>query len=311
VLRIAEVPTPEPGDQDLVVRVHATTVNRTDCGALAGAPYVFRFFVGWPSPRHVTTGTDFAGEVTAVGRGVSRFKVGDRVMGFDDNNLGSHAEYVRVPKGRAVVKIPEGVSYEEAAASMEGAHYARNFLRVVPLQAGDPVLVYGATGAIGSAALALLKAADAQITAVCASPHLDMIQRLGAHRVIDYTTRPFVEQLRGERFAFVFDAVGKSTFGVCRALLRDDGAYVSSELGPWGQNLFYALLAPLMRGPKVRFPLPIDIPRSLELVTSLLASGNYRPLIDPNRYTLEGIRDAFAYVASGQKLGNVLLLPNG
>lgn len=168
VLEIRESPAPEPGPGETLVRVHAATVSRTDCGVLQGRPYVLRFMVSWPRPRLAATGTDFAGEVVAVGSGTARFEVGERVMGFHDIGIGSHAEYlVLVPK-QAAIRIPIGVSWDDAAASMEGAHYARNFMNKVPLAAGDGVLVYGATGAIGSAAVALLHDAGAVVTAVCA-----------------------------------------------------------------------------------------------------------------------------------------------
>ena len=306
VLSVRELPMPVPGPGELRVRVRAATVNRTDCGALWGEPYIFRFFVGWPRPRHAATGTDFAGEVEAVGPGVTRFAVGDRVMGFDDNCLGSHAQYVKVPEKAAVVKIPDGVSFETAATSIEGAHYARNFMNKVPLAAGDHVLVYGATGAIGSAAIQMLRAAGVRVTAVCAGPHRDAVATLGADRVLDYTAGDWRADLAGETFPFVFDAVGKSTFGACKPLLGRSGVYISSELGPGGQNIWYALAAPFMRGPKVRFPMPADVPKTLEVVAPLLASGAFRPLIDRS-YPLADIREAFTYVASGQKIGNVLL----
>lgn len=305
-LTIRDVPIPQPGPGDILVRVRAATVNRTDCAALWGRPYVYRFFVGWPRPRVIATGTDFAGEVVAVGAGVTRFAAGDRVFGFDDNNLGSHAQYLRVSERAALVLIPEGVRFEVAAASMEGAHYASNFIRQVPLKPGDRVLVNGATGGIGSAAVVLLKQAGAEVTAVCAESHRAAVTALVADRVIDYTCEAFTTQLRGETFAFVFDAVGKSSFAACRPLLGDAGIYLSSELGHWGQNPILALLAPLMRGPKVRFPLPTDIPRTLSLVEPLLAQGTYKPLIDRS-YALDDIRQAFTYVASGEKIGNVLL----
>ena len=306
VLTVREILVPEPRNGEILVRVHAATVNRTDCGALWGRPYIFRFFVGWPRPRVPATGTDFAGEVVATGPGVTRFKTGDRVMGFNDQNLGSHAQYLCLSEREAIVPIPDGVSYEVAAASMEGAHYARNFIDAVPLKPGDSVLVNGATGAIGSAAVVLLKNAGARVTAVCAEPHRAAVAALGADRTLDYTKVPFTEQLRGETFAFVFDAVGKSSFGACRPLLDESGVYLSSELGPRNENPFLALVAPLMRGPKVKFPIPRNIARSLALVAPLLANGTYKPLID-RRYALDDIREAFTYVDSGQKIGNVLL----
>jgi NADPH:quinone reductase-like Zn-dependent oxidoreductase len=307
-LSVREVPLPEPGPGELVVRVRATTVNRTDCGALWGKPYIFRFFVGWPRPRHVATGSDFAGEVTAVGPGVSRFAVGDRVMGFDDNCIGTHAQYVRLSDKTPMARMPDGVSFESAAASMEGAHYARNFLNKVTLKPGDEVLLYGATGAIGSAALPLLKQAGIRVTAVCAREHHTAIAARGADVLLDHTQADWHQALRSQQFAAFFDAVGKRTFGEARQWLRPDGVYVSSELGPWAQNIWYSLVAPLMHGPKVRFPLPLDIPASLDLIVPLLASGQFIPLLDRS-YPLGDIQQAFAYVASGQKIGNVILLP--
>ncbi|MBT9545812.1 MAG: NAD(P)-dependent alcohol dehydrogenase [Candidatus Sericytochromatia bacterium] len=309
VLSIREMPIPEPKAGELCVRVRAATVNRTDCGVLFGEPYLFRFFVGWPKPRKAATGTDFAGEVVALGSGVTRFAVGDRVMGFDDNNLGSHAEYLCLSAQNALIHIPEGVSFEHAAASIEGAHYARNFISKVTVKAGDKVLVYGATGAIGSAAVALLYHAGVRVTAVCPEAHFAAVKKLGAERTVDFAGGRWLSELKGEQFAHVFDAVGKQTFAVCRPFLANTGAYISSELGPGGQNITYSLLAPLMWGPKVRFPLPMGIPESLELVAGLLAEGKYTPLID-RRFALEEIVKAFEYVSSGQKIGNVLLIPS-
>lgn len=306
VLTVLEVPVPEPGPGEILVRVRSATVNRTDCGALWGRPYIYRFFVGWPRPSVPATGTDFAGEVVATGAGVTRFSVGDRVMGFNDNNLGSHAQYLCVREREPIVVIPEGVPFDVAAASMEGAHYARNFIEAVPLKSRDSVLVNGATGAIGSAAVVLLKAAGARVTAVCAEEHRPLVAALGADRTLDYTQTPFTEQLRSETFAFVFDAVGKSSFGACRPLIAGSGAYVSSELGPRNENPFLALAAPFMRGPKVKFPIPHDIARTLDRVAPMLAKGTFRPLID-RRYPLDDIREAFTYADSGQKIGNVLL----
>ncbi|MCG5052138.1 MAG: NAD(P)-dependent alcohol dehydrogenase [Myxococcales bacterium] len=304
VLRIEErtPPTPRPGE--LLVKVRATTVNRTDCGSLWGKPFVFRFFTGLPRPRHTATGTDFAGDVVELGEGVSGFARGDRVFGFDDNVAGTHAEFVCFSTRKGVAKIPDGVPYEQAAASLEGAHYALNFMRKVTLGSGCRVLVNGATGAIGSAAVQLLKLRGAHVTAVCASPHVALVASLGADRVIDRTQEDFTQQ--DDLYDFVFDAVGKSTFGACKRILVARGVYISSELGPGGQNLAFALLSPLSRGKRVVFPLPLDIPGSVVHMQSLLALGKWKPLID-RVYPLEQIAEAFRYVASGQKIGNVVL----
>ena len=308
VLEVKEVPRPEPRAGEVLVRVHAATVSRTDCGGLWGSPFVFRFFTGLPRPRHTATGSDFAGEVQAVGKDVTAFRVGDRVWGFDDNGAGTHAQYVTFPAAKAITTIPTGIGYAQAAACAEGAHYAINFLRKVRVEAGRRALVNGATGAIGSAAVQLLKHHGVHVTAVCAAPHVALVRSLGADRVIDYLAEDFTKT--DTRYDFVFDAVGKSTFGACKPILEPGGVYVSSELGPRAENLYLALLTPLLGGKKVLFPFPVDIKGSLSLVRGLVEQGKFRPVID-RAYPLEAIRDAFTYVASGQKIGNVILTMSG
>ncbi len=306
VLSVRDVPVPEPGLGEVLVRVQAATVNRTDCGLLSGRPYVVRLYSGWPRPRYTATGTDFAGEVVATGSGEARFAVGDRVMGFDDAGLASHAEFVILTSRHAAALVPDGVGFDVAVASMEGVHYARNFMNKVPLKPGDAVLVYGATGAIGSAAVALLKEAGAVVTAVCPAEHHATIAALGAQHLLDYRDPGWLKGLGNASFDYVIDAVGKRTLGAFRLILKRNGAYISSELGPWGQNVLFALAAPVMPGPKVRFPLPTGIATTLNLLVPLLSQGRYTPLID-RRYRLDEVREAFEYVMSGQKVGNVLL----
>jgi len=317
IVSIREVPVPAPKANELLIRVHLTTVNRTDCGVLSGEPYIFRFFVGWPSPRHKATGTDFAGTVEAIGSKVSGFKVGDRVFGFNDHGCGSHAEYFTFPANGPIGLIPQHVSFNDAVASLEGAHYALNFIRhahsvIAPGNSdlamdGRKVMVYGATGAIGSAAVQLLRHFGATVTAVCATKHVQKVQALGPDRVIDYLSEDFTQC--GEQFDFVFDAVGKSSFGACLPLLGTRGVYLSSELGPGNENLYLPLTTKLRGGPRVVFPIPENIPRTIKLMHELLTSGDFRPLIDCT-YTLEQLPEAFHYTASGQKVGNVLLTFN-
>ncbi|MDX2133932.1 MAG: NAD(P)-dependent alcohol dehydrogenase [Saprospiraceae bacterium] len=305
VLDVREVPKPTPKDNELLIRVHATTVNRTDCGVLWGAPFVFRFFTGLTRPRHATTGTDFAGRVEAVGARVTAFKPGDRVFGFDDNGLPSHAEYMTLAEDRPVALIPAGRSYPEAAASIEGAHYAYNYARAIQKRGAKQVLVYGATGAIGSAAVQILKAAGLYVTAVCNTKNMETVRALGPDKVVDYEREDFTQD--SERYDAVLDAVGKSEFGVCKKLLRESGGvYMSSELGPRAENVYLPLLSPFMGPKKVAFPIPVDIKGSLRHICSLIEAGKFRPLID-RTYPLEQIREAFAYVHSGQKTGNVIL----
>lgn len=304
VLSVGELPKPQPGAREILLRVYAATVNRTDCAVLSGWPLVMRAFTGLSKPKLPITGTDFAGQVEAVGQEVIDFKVGDRVWGFHDIGLGSHAEYLCISTDKAILKMSDQIDYPDAAASAEGVHYAINFINKIQLQAGQKVLVNGATGAIGSALVQLLKAQDVQVTATCGTPHLAKIQALGADRVIDYTAEDFTQI--NEQFDFVLDAVGKSTFSKCKRLLKPGGAYISSELGPGWQNLFLALLTPITGGKKVIFPVPVDTKKSLQEVQDLIVAGKFRPLID-RTYPLEKIQEAFEYVGSGQKIGNVLI----
>jgi NADPH:quinone reductase-like Zn-dependent oxidoreductase len=307
-LSVREVPCPEPKPGQVLIRVAVATVNRTDCGALWGAPYIFRFFVGWPKPRHLATGSDFAGTVEAVGAAVEAFAIGDRVFGFNDECLGSHAQYLVLDAKGPVVRLPESVSLDRAAASIEGTHYALNFCTKVKLEPGVRAVVNGATGAIGSAAVQLLKHFGVKVTAVCATPHLERVRALGAERVLDFTQQDFTQVLEPSAFDLVFDAVGKSRFSLCQRLLKPKGVYVSSELGPHAENITLALTTAFSAKQRVVFPFPADIPRSLKLVSELLQSGELNPLID-REYPLDQIAEAFAYVHSGQKIGSVLLRP--
>ncbi len=307
-----DVPTPEPRKGELRVRVRVATVNRTDCGGLRGQPFIYRFFVGFPRPRFVATGTDFAGDVEAVGEEVSRFAVGDRIFGFDDKSLGTHAEIACLSEKKSLTRIPDDVSYENAVASAEGAHYARNFLNKIPLAPDQHVLVIGGTGAIGSAAIQLLRHQGVRTTAICLGPHVAEVLALGAERVIDQGSDDFVQVLfsEGATFDHVLDAVGKSRFTVCRPLMKTRGRYLSSELGPRAENVYLALAgpfySPFLSGRRVIFPFPLDCQGSLDAMAGLLAEGAFRPLIDRS-YAIEEIQDAFRHVESGAKLGNVIL----
>jgi NADPH:quinone reductase-like Zn-dependent oxidoreductase len=308
VIEVVEGERPTPQGDEMLVRVHAATVNRSDCAVLLAQPFFMRVLTGLRRPKRDDLGSDFAGEVEAVGPDVTRFAVGDRVWGFNDMGLGSHAECLVIRETEAVARMPGGVSDEDAAASIEGAFYAYNFVNKVDVDARSRVLVNGATGAIGSALVQLCKNAGATVTAVGNTKNLDLLRSLGADAVIDYETTDFTQC--GQTFDFIFDAVGKSTFGRCRPLLAPHGVYISSELGPGWQNPFLALVTSLLGGRRVGFPFPQDVHGFLGLMKGWLEAGRFRPVID-RRYALDDIREAYAYVASGQKTGNVVLRPNG
>jgi NADPH:quinone reductase-like Zn-dependent oxidoreductase len=306
VVRIAEVEKPAPEDDELLVRVHATTVNRTDCGVRAAKPFLYRLFVGLRRPRLTVLGCEFAGEVEAVGSGVSSFRPGDKVFGFSPDRFGAHAEYLVVAERGSVATVPAGLSYEQAAPGTEGAHYALSMIRSARVQPGQDVLVNGATGAIGSAAVQLLAELGARVTATCSAAHKDLVAGLGADRVIDYTAEDFTRD--AQPYDSVLDAVGKSSFARCRRLLRPRGIYVSSDLGPLSQNPVMALVTPLFGGRKVMFPIPVqrDPAAAMRHLQDLLASGAFRPLID-RRYPLDQIVEAYRYVETGQKVGSVVI----
>jgi len=303
-LTIEQVVKPSPRDNEVLIKVCASTVNRTDCAILTGKPYIMRLFTGFLKPKLPITGTDFAGIVVDVGKNVKTFKLSDKVWGFNDLGLSSHAEYMVFPEDGPMALMPENFTYGQAAASIEGAHYAYNFINKINLMAGNKVLLNGATGAIGSALLQMLKYYDIYVTAVCSTKGLQMIRDLGADKVYDYTGEDFTKD--EEKYDFVFDAVGKSTFAKCKPLLKQGGVYISSELGPMAQNPLLALTTKVTGDKKVIFPVPSDIKASIRFMKQLINKGGFKPLID-RTYPLDRISEAYSYVASGEKKGNVLV----
>lgn len=304
VLSVQEVEKPVPKDNEVLVRVYATTVNRTDCANLTAKPFIMRFFNGLTKPKRPIPGTDFAGVIAAIGGKVESFKVGDRVWGFGDQGIGSQAEYLCFSAEKAMAHFPDSLTFEQAAASLEGAHYAYNFINKLTLSPGQKALINGATGAIGSALLQFLKYHGLYVTAVCNTRNIERIKSLGADKIIDYSRQDFTED--DEQYDFVFDAVGKSTFGQCKPLLKEKGIYISSELGPGSQNIFLALFTPILGGKKVIFPIPSHIKDSLAFIRELIEKGRFEPLLDKT-YPLEAIAEAYRYVLTGQKTGNVVI----
>ena len=263
-----------------------------------------RWVTGFLKPVKIIPGTDFAGVIEAVGKDVVSFKAGEKVFGFDDSGLSSSAEYLTLSADKALTTIPKNVSYEQAAASSEGAHYAYNMLNKVNLTSGQKALVNGASGAIGSAALQFLKYFGLDVVAVCGTKNVELIKSLGANQVMDYTREDFTQT--DQKFDFIFDTVGKSSFAKCKSLLNPGGVYLSSELGWMAQNIFFALFTPIFGKKKVIFPIPSDIKGSLLFIKKLMEEGKFKPVID-RQYPLEQIAEAYRYVEKGQKTGNVII----
>jgi NADPH:quinone reductase-like Zn-dependent oxidoreductase len=310
VVRVTEVEEPTPRDDEVLVSVHATTVNRTDCGIRKGSPPLIRLFYGLSTPRAAVLGNEFAGEVVAVGRGVTSFRVGDRVFGFNagltgaHGQYGAHAEHMVVPADGAIATMPPGLAYEDAAPATEGAHYALGLIETAKIRDGQEVLVNGGTGAIGSAAVQLARHRGARVTATCRTEHLELVRGLGASRVIDYTAEDFTKD--DHRYEVVLDAVGKSTFGRCRRLLKPRGTYLSTDGRPWMQFLLWLVVSPLLPGKKLKFPLSRRSRATMEQIKELIEAGQFRPLIDRG-YPLDQIVEAYRYVDSGQKVGGVVI----
>jgi NADPH:quinone reductase-like Zn-dependent oxidoreductase len=266
--------------------------------------------MGLFSPKNPILGTEFSGEVVEVGNAVTEYQIGNRVFGFTDSGLKSYAEYLVLSPKNAFSSIPEKITYEQAAGCIEGAHYAYNMINKMTLQNGDRVLINGATGGIGTAALQLLNYLGMQITAVCNTKNIALAVSLGANDTIDWENEDFTTSKL--KYQAILDTSGKSTFGACRSLLLPGGTYISSELGPWSENLFYSLTTalfgsmPFTGGKKVKFPYPPDIMRTIRLVKSLIEEDHFSPVID-RVYPFEQIPEAFLYVEQGHKTGNVVI----
>ena len=301
-IKVESIDKPIPKDHEVLIKVYATTVNRTDCANLTAKPFIMRFVLGLFKPRKTILGTDFAGKVESTGENVKSFSTGDKVFGFIDTGAQSQATYI-ITKVENLFLIPEKIDYKQAAASLEGASYAYTFIHKVNIQSGQNILINGATGGIGSALLQFVRQYDVNITATCNTNNIQLIESLGADNIYDYTKKDFTKE--NDKYDFIFDAVGKSTFGKCLSLLKEKGVYISSELGPYSQNIFYPLLTSIL-SKKVIFPIPYSKQKTIPYISNLLEKGKFNPVID-REYALEDISKAYEYVIKGQKIGNVLI----
>ena len=305
VLRIEEVERPVPKDDEVLVSIRATTVTRSDCGFRGADPFFTRFFTGLRGPRRRITGTEFAGVVEAVGRGVTGFAVGDEVFGFRG---GANAEFVCVPEGDALAHKPAGMTFEEAAAVPDGASIARACLGKADLHEGVSVLVYGATGAIGTAAVQLAAFTGAYVTAVGNTKNLELVRSLGADEVVDYLQEDFTRD--GKTYDVIFDAVGKQSFRRCRSSLSPGGIFLETDLGFMWHVPLLVLSTQWIGDKKVTLPIPKYSKEDVLFVKELIEAGKYRAVVD-RAYPLEDVVEATRYVETGQKTGNVVLTVNG
>lgn len=304
VAELKEIAKPIPKNDEVLIRVFASTVNRTDAGFRKAEYFISRFWSGLLKPKQQTLGCEFAGVVESVGNEVIHFKVGDKVFGYDDKYFGGHAEFLTIHEKRAVEIMPKNLTFKEAAPITEGAHYALSNIKSSKIKRGEHALVNGATGAIGSAAVQLLKHFGVTVTAVCNTKNVELVKSLGADVVIDFEKDDFTKT--DQKFHVVFDAVGKSSFRKCKPLLLKKGIYISTELGKNSENIFLAILTPFLGGKKVLFPIPFIDKKDLTFFKQLIENGEYKPIID-REYKLEQVVEAYKYVETGQKTGNVIL----
>ncbi len=302
VLSIQDIEKPIPKEGELLIRVYASTVNRSDCHILTGKPFFMRFFTGLFKPRNKITGTDFVGQIEAIGEKVSSFKIGDRVMGFGGVfGVKSHATYMVFPEKKGIITMPANLDFNQAAACLEGTFYAASILRFLKPVAGKKAMVKGATGAIGSANLQILKYYGLYVTAICGGENRELVKSLGADKIIDYKTEDFTKD--EERYDYFFDTAGVYSYKKSKHLLTKNGMYFPSN-GLY--NFFLALIHSFRKGKKVKFSAPRDIQGTLSFIKELVEKGKYRPVID-RYYPLEQVPAAFDYVATGQKTGNVVI----
>ena len=304
VVQLTEVAKPTPKDNEVLIKVHATTVNRTDCGFRKAEYFAVRVVGGLFKPKNTILGTELAGVVEAIGKDVKTFAVGDKVFGLSTFKFGTHADYVCVPEEKAITPMPVNMTFNEAAAVCEGMFLAYNYIKKLDFSTPKKVLVNGASGSIGSATVQLAKYFGAHVTAVCKTSAVELVKSLGADRVIDYTKDDFTKE--NEQYDAVFDSVGKSSFFKCKHLLKPKAFYTSTELGYAWQNVWLALLAPLMPGKKVLFPIPVDTKKDMLFFKQIIEEGKYKPVID-RTYPLEQIIEAYLYVETGEKTGNVVI----
>ena len=306
VLRIEEIERPVPKENEVLVKVHATTVNRSDCGHRGAEPFFARFFTGLLRPKYRTPGMELAGEVVEIGDGVDEFAVGDEVFGL--KGTGANAEYVCVRAGGALAHKPASLTFEEAASVSDGACIALACLQRGDLREGSRILIYGASGSIGTAAVQLAKSFGAHVTAVCDTARMELVRSLGADEVVDYTKEDFTRN--GETYDVVFDAVGKHSFRRSRGSIKDGGIFLETDLGFMWHVPPLALLTRWIGDKKVTLPIPRYSKEDVLYVKGLIEAGKYRPVID-RTYPLDDVVEATRYVETGQKTGNVVLTLNG
>jgi len=310
VLKIQEFAQPSPKEHEVLIKVHASPVSAADTMMRKGTPFYARFFLGLTRPKPAITGTGFAGEIIAVGNKVSLFKEGDTVFGETATQFSANAEYVCLPEDGVISIMPAKMTYEEAAPVCDGILTSFHFLRnIANIQPGHTILINGASGSLGTAAVQLAHHFGAYVVGVCSAKNIVLVQSLGANEVIDYQSNDFTKSYR--RFDFIFDTIGKSSFSECKKILAPNGQYLSPVLSM--PLLFQVLWTSMRKGKKAKFDAtglrPADeLRQMLNEVKELMKKGNLKTIMDKT-YSLEEVVEAHRYVDTGRKIGNIVLVP--
>lgn len=308
IFQLQDVNRPTVNPRDLLVKIHATTVTRADAMMRTGKPYIGRLIVGLFKPKNKIWGTSFAGIVETVGTEVSQFKAGDKVFGENVDSFGAYAEYITVPAEGTVAHLPENLSFEEAAGMGDGPITSWNFLRNVGnIKAGQKVLINGASGSLGTAAVQLAKQCGAEVTAVCSTRNIGLVKSLGADHVIDYTKQDFMQS--GKTYDLIYDTVGKRSYKDCKRVLSKNGQYLSPVLS-------FGLLLQMMwtskfSSKKAKFAATgmlkaAEIRAMITQLVDIMREGQLKTIID-RQYPLEKVAEAHTYVDAGHKKGNVVI----
>jgi NADPH:quinone reductase-like Zn-dependent oxidoreductase len=308
VLQLKEVEKPTPKDNEVLISIHATTVTATECTFRKGEPLFSRLFTGLRRPKITILGEELAGEIEAIGKDVKLFKKDDQVFGTAGPGFGANTEYICVPEDGVLAIKPTNMTYEESAASVDGFLTALPFLRDKGnIQSGQSVLIYGASGSVGAAAVQIARYFGAEVTGVCSSTNLELVKSLGADTVIDYTKEDFTKT--GKTYDIIFDTVGKTSFSRCKSSLTQNGIFLEAGIG---LGIFpHVLWTSLFGGKKAKIAAtglrsPQERTKDLMLLKELMEAGKIKPVID-KRYPLEQIAEAHRYVDAGHKKGNVVI----
>jgi NADPH:quinone reductase-like Zn-dependent oxidoreductase len=303
VLQLRRMTKPTPKPDEVLIKIHATTVTSGDWRLRKADPFMARLFTGLIKPKNPILGHELSGDVEAIGTAVTKFKVGDKVFASTAMSSGTYAEYICRPENSALAIMPAHLSYEAAAAIPVGALTALHLIREGNIQTGQQVLIYGASGSVGSFAVQLAKYYGATVTAVCSTANVAMVKALGADRVIDYKKTDLTKSM--ERYDMVFDAVGFMPFASAKKVLTPEGCYVSVA---WGLSLMATqLVNSVMGSHKIVIGMSKNEPEDMVFLAELAEAGQLKPAID-RRYKLSEVAEAHRYVEAGHKKGNVVVL---